>query len=102
MATPINACSPLGLQMSVQDLIEALAVATAREVVSQLGDRGRNSDRRLFTIPQAAIYLGRTRKAVEHLIARGTIQVTRLDGKVQIDRSSLDKLIDAHTYYEAA
>jgi hypothetical protein len=37
---------------------------------------------------------------VEHLIARGVIKVTKLDGRRQIDRSELDKTIEANTFYE--
>lgn len=40
------------------------------------------------------------RRSVEHMIARGVIQVTKLDGKIQIDRIALDKLIVDRTYYE--
>jgi excisionase family DNA binding protein len=56
--------------------------------------------KRLFTVQDAAVYLGRSVRAVDHLIARGSIQVTKLDGKRQIDRTALDKLIEANTFYE--
>ena len=48
----------------------------------------------MFTLAEAAHYLGRTTRAVEHLIDRGAIQVTKLDGKRQIDKAELDKLIE--------
>ena len=53
-----------------------------------------------MTVAQVAEYIGRSPKAVEHLIARGTIPVTKLDGERQIDRKALERLIDAHTYFE--
>ena len=53
-----------------------------------------------MSVPEGARYLGRTPKAVEHLIDRGVIPVTKLDGKRQIDRIALDKLIGDRTYYE--
>ena len=59
------------------------------------------SIKRLLTIPQAAEYLSRSPKAIEHLIARGVLPVTRLDGKRQIDRVALDKLISESTYFAA-
>jgi excisionase family DNA binding protein len=57
--------------------------------------------KRLLTIAQAAEYLGRSPKAVEHLVARGVLPVTKLDGKRQIDRIALDKLISESTYFAA-
>jgi excisionase family DNA binding protein len=57
--------------------------------------------KRLLTVVQAAEYLGRSPKAVEHLISRGVLPVTRLDGKRQIDRIALDKLISESTYFAA-
>lgn len=55
---------------------------------------------RLLGLAAAAEYIGRSRKAVEHLIARGIIPVTKLDGKIQVDRIALDKLIADRTYFE--
>lgn len=53
---------------------------------------------RLLDINTAAEYLGRTPAAVRKLIERGTIPVTKLDKKIQIDRLVLDKLIEDSTY----
>ena len=78
--------------------IAELAGEVAKQVVAQMQESV--APKRLFTITEAGIYLGRTPKAVEHLIDRGAIKVTRLDGKRQIDHSALDKIIDDHTYFE--
>jgi flagellar capping protein FliD len=66
-----------------------------------MSSSGATSTQRLFDVWAAAAYLGRTPKAVEHLIARGVIPSTRMDGKIQIDRAKLDKVIEDKTYYEA-
>ena len=58
--------------------------------------------KRLFTIPQAAEYIGRSPKAVDCLIQRGAIPVTRIDGKRQVDRAALDRIISDRTYFEVA
>ncbi len=58
------------------------------------------SSKRLFTISEAAEYLGRSENAVKLLIHRGKLPVTRIDRKSQIDRKALDKLIDECTYFE--
>ena len=52
---------------------------------------------RLLDISQAAAYLGRTTSGVQHMVKRGTLPVTKLDGKVQIDRLELDRLIKDRT-----
>jgi excisionase family DNA binding protein len=57
--------------------------------------------KRLFTLAQAAEYIGRSPKAIEHLIQRGTIPVTKIDGKRQVDKAALDKIISDHTYFES-
>jgi excisionase family DNA binding protein len=56
--------------------------------------------KRLFTLEEAAEYIGRSAKAVERLIQRGTIPVTKIDGKRQVDRTVLDKIISDRTYFE--
>ena len=76
-----------------------LATAVAQQVISQLHSSA--LQQRLFTLEQASQYIGRTVKSVEHLIARGTLPVTKLDGKRQIDRVALDKLIAERSYYES-
>jgi len=86
--------------MFTQEFINTLAEAVAQQVIAQLAAQGGVPQQRLFAIPEAAVYLGRTPKAIEHMIARGTLQVTKLDGKRQIDRSALDKIISDRTFYE--
>jgi excisionase family DNA binding protein len=48
--------------------------------------------KRLFTVPEAAEYLGRSENAIKLLIHRGKLPVTRIDSKSQIDKKALDKL----------
>ncbi len=57
--------------------------------------------KRLFTVPEAAAYLGRTENAVKLLIYRGKLPVTRIDSKWQVDKKALDKLIDECTYFDS-
>ena len=57
--------------------------------------------KRLFTVAEAAQYLGRSENAVKLLIHRGKLPVTKIDSKLQVDKEALDKLIDDCTYYQA-
>ncbi|HUE02201.1 MAG TPA: helix-turn-helix domain-containing protein, partial [Bryobacteraceae bacterium] len=86
--------------MFTEQFIETLVEAIAKRVADKLSRDG--GAKRLFDIRDAAVYVGRTPKAVEHLIARGVIPVCKIDGKRQVDRAALDKLIDDRTYYDKA
>ena len=56
--------------------------------------------KRLFTVPEAAEYLGRSENAIKLLIHRGKLPVTKIDSKSQLDKQALDKLINECTYFE--
>jgi excisionase family DNA binding protein len=80
-----------------QVFIDSMAEAVAKKLPNRAAET-----KRLFTLEEAAQYIGRTQKAVERLIERGVIPVTKLDGKRQVDRAVLDKLISDRTYFEVA
>jgi len=86
---------PGGIATFLEQLIERLADLVAVRIGTSSG-----SAKRLMTITEAAEYIGRSRRAVEAMIARGTIPVTKLDGRCQIDRVALDKMISDRTYRE--
>jgi excisionase family DNA binding protein len=54
----------------------------------------------LFTVKQAAIYLGRTTKALQHMIADGKLPVplVRIDRKIYLHRTDLDRWIEDNKY----
>jgi len=89
-------------------IFERYNAAIARQVVEQLrplletfaGPTG-GVQQRLFDVDQAAIYLGRTPQAVRLLIHRGKVPATKIDGKVQVDRATLEKLISDCTFFES-
>jgi excisionase family DNA binding protein len=79
-------------QQFIEQLADAIALRISRAPAPE--------SKRLFTMAEAAEYLGRSPKAVERLIQRGAIPVTKIDGKRQVDRASLDKIISDRTYFE--
>jgi excisionase family DNA binding protein len=87
--------SPGGIAIFLEQLIERLADLVAARIGT-----GEGPAKRLMTIAEAAEYIGRSRRAVEAMIVRGTIPVTKLDGRCQVDRVALDKLISDRTYRE--
>jgi hypothetical protein len=54
---------------------------------------GTNAQRRLFSLDEAAEYLGRSREAMEHLVAQKKVLVVRFDRRVAIDVKDLERLI---------
>lgn len=89
---PKEAMSGIFEQQFINRLADAIAERICRAPAG--------ASKRLFTIPEAAEYIGRSPKAVECLIQRGTIPVTKLDGKRQVDRAALDRLISDRTFFE--
>lgn len=81
-------------QLSVDFPIEAIADALAAKVLTRLRTNNRSLPR-LLTVEEAGKYIGRTESAMRHLIHTGVIPIVRLDGRVQMDRSDLDHLIDS-------
>jgi excisionase family DNA binding protein len=77
-------------------LLDALADRVATRVREQLAGHGAAIKPRLFTAEQAAVYLGRTKEAVEHMIAGGKLPVVRPDRRVFLDVQDLDRWIDAN------
>jgi len=69
------------------------ADAIADRVVERLSGRQRVGQR-LLSVEEAARYLGRTKEAVQHLIAAGTLPTVRFDRRVYLDIEDLDRLIE--------
>lgn len=53
---------------------------------------------RLLTVAQAAVYLGRTEKAIRHLVVAGSLPAVRSDTRVMLDVQDLDKWIEANKW----
>lgn len=54
---------------------------------------------RLLTIAQAASYVGRSKGAVQHLIAAGKLPTVRADDRVFLDVRDLDEWIEKNKQY---
>ena len=83
--------------LSLDAVMDALADRVAVKVRHELAQNGNTSVKpRLLTMEQAAVYLGRTREAVEHMIAAAKLPVVRADRRVFLDVRDLDRWIDAN------
>jgi excisionase family DNA binding protein len=72
--------------------LDALADAIAERVVARL-QSGKDPER-LMTVPEAAKYLGRTPRAIRHLISTGALPSVREGRSVHLDRNELDRWIE--------
>jgi excisionase family DNA binding protein len=71
--------------------LDLLADAIAERVVARmLADQ----PERLLTVDEAAKYLGRSARAVRHLIATRNLPVVREGRSVHLDRPELDRWIE--------
>lgn len=57
---------------------------------------------RYLDVAQLATYIGRTPKAIYHLVAEGKIPVMRLGRKVQFDKEKIDRWMDRHSQRASA
>jgi excisionase family DNA binding protein len=71
--------------------LDALADAIATRVAAQLN---KSEEPRLMSVNEAAAYIGRTPKALRHMIACGTIPAVREGSRVHLDRADLDRWIE--------
>ena len=71
-----------------------LIAAKSSERLAESGREGGKLRPRLFTVEDAALYLGRTKKGVQHLIAAGKLPTVKSDCRVFLDRKDLDEWIE--------
>ncbi len=57
-------------------------------------DRPHRLQKRLYSVEDAAIYLGRTVHAVRSLCYSGRLRVVKIDGRVFLDVNDMDMLIE--------
>ncbi|MEO8595858.1 MAG: helix-turn-helix domain-containing protein [Candidatus Solibacter sp.] len=54
--------------------------------------------KRLLTVEEAAHYLGRTKEALQHMIAAGKLPTVKADRRVFLDIKDLDLWIDGSKF----
>jgi excisionase family DNA binding protein len=82
-------------KLDLEWLLDALAERVAGKVRAEFArDAGPAVQPRLLTVEQAAVYLGRTKEAVQHLATDGKIPTVRSDRRIFIDVGDLDRWIE--------
>ena len=71
--------------------LDALADAIAARVAARLNQI---DEPRLLSVDEAAAYIGRTPKALRHMIANGIVPAVREGSRVHLDRADLDRWVE--------
>jgi len=71
--------------------LDVLVDAIAARVLARLS---RSDEPRLLSVNDAASYIGRTPKALRHMIANGAIPAIREGARIHLDRADLDRWIE--------
>jgi excisionase family DNA binding protein len=71
--------------------LDVLADAIADRVLGRLNH---SDERRLLNVRDAAAYIGRTPKALRHMIAAGAVPAIREGSRIHLDRADLDRWIE--------
>jgi excisionase family DNA binding protein len=82
---------------NLETILNAFTEMVASKVAARLAGTGREGakiPKRLLTVEEAAIYLGRTKEAVQHLLAAGKLPVVKSDRRVFLDVRDLDVWIE--------
>lgn len=80
---PVNSTGNLGLDV----LADAIALRVAARI-------NQAREPRLLSVNEAAAYIGRTPKALRHMIAHGAIPAVREGSRVHLDRADLDRWVE--------
>jgi excisionase family DNA binding protein len=71
--------------------LDALADAIAARVLARMQQ---GKEPRLLSVNEAAGYIGRTPKALRHMIASGAIPAVREGSRIHLDRGDLDRWVE--------
>jgi excisionase family DNA binding protein len=85
------------ITLNIDILLNAFTELIAAKVGALLGGAGGEGGKirpRLLTVEEAATYLGRSKEAVQHMIACGKLPTVRSDRRVFLDRNDLDQWIE--------
>lgn len=83
----------------INALVEAIASRVALQIKGELLQMsGPRIQPALLTVKQAAVYIGRSEQAVQHLIFQRELPVVRAGRRVHLDRRDLDRWIENNKY----
>lgn len=95
----MNPAPPVWPASSLDALLDVLVNRLADRIREKLTHDGAGDPvgARLLSVGRAAAYLGRTKEALQHMIASGKLPVVRDGRRVFVDVQCLDRWIESHT-----
>ena len=79
---------------TIMNAFSDLIAAKSSELMAESGRAAVELRARLLTVEDAALYVGRTKKAVQHIVASGKLPIVKADRRVFLDRKDLDEWIE--------
>lgn len=87
---------------TLNTIVNAIAEQVAERVKSEISSHLEQTVNRvqpaLLNVKEAAVYLGRSEQAVQHLIFEKQLPVVRVGRRVHLDRRDLDCWIEKNKY----
>ena len=84
---------------AIDALVEAIADRVVARVKAELSNLSTARVRpALLNVKEAAVYIGRSEQAVQHLVFQKDLPVVRIGRRVHIDRRDLDAWIEKNKY----
>ena len=96
MDTQLAQASPPGITTLLAKELAAEVTLLVRQELARSAMPGVQP--RLYDVRQAAVYLGRSEQAVQHLIFDKAIPVVRIGKRVHLDREDMDDWIEQNKY----
>lgn len=87
--------------MGIEDILVAkLAQAISAAVLKQLPAPGTfpTVQPALLSVKEAAVYLGRTEQAIQHLVRERSLPTVRVGRRVHLHRPDLDRCFEANKF----
>jgi excisionase family DNA binding protein len=81
---------------NLDQMLDALADRVADRLRDVSASAGSSLRPRLLTVEQAAVYIGRSKEAVQHMVSSGKVPTVRSDRRVFVDVEDLDAWIREH------
>jgi excisionase family DNA binding protein len=86
------------LQMLVGSIAEQVVARVKADIAAHMTQVVGRVQPALLNVKEAAIYLGRSEQAIQHLIFQKDLPVVRAGRRVHLDRKDLDAWIEKNKY----
>jgi len=100
--SPLERNGDTGGDPTLSILAQAIALEVAAKVKTEIASHVEQLVGRvqptLLNVKEAAVYLGRSEQAVQHLIFERELPVVRVGRRVHLDRRDLDSWIEKNKY----